>query len=71
MTKKTLLNIPKEQWIGIIMTFPFEADYKIISLNDEEKMATLENIEIKEIAKVHYNILRNRVGVMCYIKEVA
>ena len=65
---KSLTNVPKEEWIGKIMTVPFDGDYEIVELDDEDGMAIMKNVETDETCRMSYKFLINPNGYMAYIK---
>ena len=66
---KTLAKVPREEWIGKIITIPYDkADYEIVKLDDDANMAVLKNIETGETTRMGYKGLQNPYGYMYYLQ---
>lgn len=66
---ETLAKVPKEEWVGKIITVPYDkADYEIVGLDDEDNMAVLKNIKTGETARMGYKGLQNPLGYMYYLQ---
>ena len=66
---ETLAKVPKEEWVGKIITVPYDkADYEIVELDDEDNMAVLKNIKTGETARMGYKGLQNPLGYMYYLQ---